>query len=63
MDEDVDVLRASVYKGTRRDDVYLFVSGPDALADLPPNLLATLGDLSLVMEVDLYDGRPMARER
>ena len=57
-----DALRARVYKGTRRADVYLFVASPDTLDELPPGLLETMGELTLVMEVDLYEGRPMARE-
>lgn len=53
---------ARVYKGSRRDDTYLFVPARERLARVPPALLETLGRLELVIELELHSGRQLARE-
>ena len=53
---------ARVYKGSRRDDTYLFVPARERLMRVPPALLETLGRLEVVMEVELHSGRQLARE-
>ena len=53
---------ARVYKGSRRDDTYLFVPAQERLVRVPPALLETMGRLELVMEVELHHGRRLARE-
>ena len=53
---------ARVYKGSRRDDTYLFVPARERLERVPPALLETMGRLELVIELELHSGRQLARE-
>ena len=53
---------ALVYKGSRRDDTYLFVPANERLERVPPALLETLGRLEPVIEIELHHGRRLARE-
>lgn len=53
---------ARVYKGSRRDDTYLFVPAREGLEGVPPALLETMGRLELVIEFELHHGRRLARE-
>ena len=53
---------ARVYRGSRRDDTYLFVPARERLERVPPGLLETLGRLELVIELELHSGRQLARE-
>ena len=53
---------ARVYKGSRRDDTYLFVPARGGLEGVPRALLETMGRLELVMELELHPGRRLARE-
>ena len=55
-------MAARVYKGSRRDDTYLFVPAHDGLEGVPRALLETMGRLDLVMELELHPGRQLARE-
>ena len=51
-----------VYKGSRRDDTYLFVPARERLERVPQPLLEMLGRLRLVIEFELHHGRRLARE-
>lgn len=53
---------ARVYKGSRRDETYLFVPAEERLGRVPPALLETMGRLELVLEIELHHGRRLARE-
>ena len=55
-------MAARVYKGSRRDDTYLFVPAHDGLERGPSGLLETLGRLELVIEIELHHGRRLAHE-
>jgi uncharacterized protein YcgL (UPF0745 family) len=52
-----------VYKGTKKDDYYLFLpqeyDHTKPPADLPPVILTMLGELSLVVEVELTPERKL----
>ena len=55
-------IEACIYKGSRRDDTYLFVRAAERLERVPQALLQTMGRLELVMELELHPGRRLARE-
>ena len=55
-------IAARVYKGTRRDETYLFVPAHDALERVPPALLQAMGRLEFVIEIELHRNRRLARE-
>ena len=57
-----ETIAALVYKGSRREDTYLFVPAQGRLERVPSALLETLGRIELVMEVELHHGRRLARE-
>ncbi len=56
------VVKALVYKGSRRDETYLFVPAEEGLDRVPRALLQAMGRMELVMEVELHPGRRLARE-
>ena len=57
-----DRLTVHVYRGSAREGVYLFVRPEAALDALPTPLLRAMGRLELVMELEHYPGRTLARE-
>ncbi len=54
-------MQVVVYKSLRKSDTYLFVEKEDAFQAVPQELLAALGNLVKVMDLDLYPGRKLAR--
>jgi uncharacterized protein YcgL (UPF0745 family) len=50
-----------VYRTPRKAGTYVFLPGRDAFDALPPRLRESLGSLALVMELDLWHGRRLAR--
>ncbi len=51
-----------VYRGTRKDEMYLYLAKEDAFDELPPGLLERFGTPTLVMELALHPARKLARE-
>ncbi|MBV1906449.1 MAG: YcgL domain-containing protein [Pseudomonadales bacterium] len=54
-------LPVKVYKGERIADTYLYVAISDDLERVPEALKDKMGELSLVIEIDLEPGRRLAR--
>lgn len=54
-------MRCFVYKSSRREQTYVYLAERDVFDCLPESLSAALGDLSLVMELDLVAGRRLAQ--
>ncbi len=50
-----------IYKGTRRAETYLYVPEENDFQRVPQDLLNALGTLELVMELELDEGRRLAR--
>jgi len=50
-----------IYKGTRRAETYLYVPEESDFQHVPQDLLDALGTLELVMELELDEGRRLAR--
>ena len=51
----------TIYKGSKRDEMYLYVPFGDELKELPEALLAQFGDLEVVMSLELSPDRRLAR--
>jgi hypothetical protein len=51
-----------IYKSRRKDEMYLYLAEEDAFDAAPPALLERFGEPVLVMELDLHEGRTLARE-
>ncbi len=54
-------MQAYVYKSRRRADTYVFLAERDGFACLPAPVMQGLGELDLVMEVELGPTRRLAR--
>ena len=50
-----------IYKGIRRAETYLYLAAEDATDPVPDELLAALGTLEFVMELELGADRALAR--
>ncbi|MCB1876924.1 MAG: YcgL domain-containing protein [Chromatiales bacterium] len=55
-------VKCRVYKGRKKEGSYLYVADDTATDDLPAALLSALGELSLVMDLELSAERKLARE-
>lgn len=53
-------MQCFVYKGNKYDDRYLFVLKEGDFASVPASLLALLGELNLVMSLDLDQRQQLA---
>lgn len=51
----------TVYKGSREDELYLYVEKGSDLSQIPAELLARLGALKIVMTLALTEDRKLAR--
>lgn len=54
-------MQCAVYKGSKKRDTYLFVEHEDDFTHVPQTLLSMLGDLELVMTLNLSDRRRLAQ--
>ncbi|MCK5363834.1 MAG: YcgL domain-containing protein [Gammaproteobacteria bacterium] len=50
-----------IYKGSRRAETYLYVPEENDFQRVPEDLLDALGTLELVMQLELDEGRRLAR--
>ena len=50
-----------IYKGSRRAETYLYVPEDNNFQRVPEDLLDALGTLELVMQLELDEGRRLAR--
>jgi len=57
----VQNIKVWVYKGSRRAETYLYVSGENDFQRVPKDLIDALGKLELVMELELDEQRKLAR--
>lgn len=51
-----------VYRGTRKEEMYLYLAKESAFDELPHGLLERFGTPTLVMELALHPARKLARE-
>ena len=50
-----------IFKGNKREEMYLFVDQKEGMKSVPEDLLATFGNLESVMIVPLTDSKKLAR--
>ncbi len=54
-------MQCFVYRSDKKLDTYVYLRERDAFAVLPPQIVATLGELGFVLEVALTPERKLAR--
>ncbi|HEX5755529.1 MAG TPA: YcgL domain-containing protein [Arenimonas sp.] len=52
---------AFVYKSLRKPDAYVYLRERDAFSLMPADVAAPLGRLQFVLELELHEGRKLAR--
>jgi len=57
----MEALSCVVYRGSRKADTYLFVERAGDFSRVPEALLAQLGELAQVLELELHPERRLAR--
>lgn len=55
------VTPCAIYKCSRKEHTYIYINEKDKFDDIPEVLLKTLGNLSFVMELDLYPEKNLAQ--
>jgi uncharacterized protein len=51
-----------IYKSPRKDEMYLYLAREDGFDAVPDALLTQFGKPVFVMEIELHEGRTLARE-
>lgn len=54
-------MQCAIYKSNRRLDTYLYIEREDDFSRVPESLLQLLGQLELVMTLDLHPERTLAQ--
>ena len=54
-------MHCAIYKGDRKVDTYLYIEREDDFSRVPDSLLQLLGELELVMTLELHPERTLAR--
>ena len=52
-----------IYRSSNRAETYVYLPKADEFTSLPKDLLKAMGRLELVMEIELYPGRKLARAK
>lgn len=55
------VTPCAIYKCSRKEHTYIYINEKDKFNDIPEVLMKTLGELSFVMELDLYPEKSLAQ--
>lgn len=50
-----------IYKSGKKEEMYLYLAREEGFDSVPELLMARFGKPSLVMQLDLHPGRPLAR--
>ena len=61
MDKSASMINCEIYKGTKKDEMYLYVPAEQGLEAVPEVLLESFGELSLVMKIILSSEKKLAR--
>lgn len=56
-----DQLSCWIYKSSRKDEMYLYLSEEEGFDQIPDELRKTFGELIFVMELELSEERELAR--
>lgn len=55
-------MQCVIYKGSRKQDTYLYLADRDNFSGIPENLLKLIGQPVHVMDLDLHPERRLAQE-
>ena len=55
-------IRCWIYKSPLKEEMYLYVSEEEGFDQVPKALMARFGEPAFLMELELHEGRPLARE-
>ncbi len=55
-------MQCAIYKGSRKQDTYLYLADRDNFSGIPENLLKLIGQPVHVMDLDLHPERHLAQE-
>ncbi len=55
-------MQCAIYKGSRKQDTYLYLAERDNFSGIPENLLELIGQPVHVMDLDLHPERRLAQE-
>ena len=61
MVKSASMINCEIYKGTKKNEMYLYVPAEQGLEAVPEVLLESFGELSLVMKIILNSERKLAR--
>ena len=61
MDKSASMINCEIYKGTKKNEMYLYVPADQGLKAVPEVLLESFGELSLVMKIILSSEKKLAR--
>jgi uncharacterized protein YcgL (UPF0745 family) len=53
--------RCWIYKSARREEIYLYLADENKFDAVPKALIEKMGRLEMVMELELYPGKKLAR--
>ena len=56
-----EVVQCWIYRSERKLETYIYLAKEDGADAVPEGLLAALGPLTYVMQLDLHEHRPLAR--
>ncbi|MFK8067078.1 MAG: YcgL domain-containing protein [Gammaproteobacteria bacterium] len=56
-----DQIPCWIYRSSRKEDMYLYLSKKDDLEEVPDDLQKSLGELVFVMQLELSEQRKLAR--
>lgn len=55
------VTPCAIYKSSRKEHTYIYINEKEKFDDIPEVLMSTLGELSFVMELELYPEKFLAQ--
>ncbi len=55
-------MNCTIYRCSKKQELYLYLAEKDAFSDLPDGLMAHLGEVEFVMDLTLTPERTLARE-
>lgn len=50
-----------IYRSSKKDEMYLYTASEEGINEMPEELMKMFGRADFVMELELHEGRPLAR--
>ncbi|MGR9046402.1 MAG: YcgL domain-containing protein [Gammaproteobacteria bacterium] len=55
-------MQCYIYKSLKKEELYLYINNKDDFSDVPEPLLKSFRPMQFVMDLELTEGRKLARE-